>query len=356
MFEQQTAGVLPMLSKMSWKMKAKSNVAARPAVTGEPDAPGSRIRLPVDKFVAPHISGEVIQTTYGKLGVIKIYDYNTFFFVRFLTSFLKLVMAMRDHAAVIDVRGEQRRDRLPRADEHPVLHAQHGEAGALLDAHHADHGAAGERAAEGERDEGPAVVVVHGEHEVRAARRRPVLGRFSLISEQLFRDYKGGRYNREMYVLTDAETYSSGDVFAASCQDNAAAFLIGTDETTGAGGSSSVFYSEYLHDNCPEEFPKLPGDVDFALSHRRMNRVGPYSGIAIESFGVTPDKRYYPTYRDRVYKDRDLYEFLGKFISARYNASVARTAGPTPTPAPARNRTNPVPQPTVKPALVSPQP
>lgn len=357
-FAKATQRILPKLAQMSWKMSGKSSKlpkAARIAVDGsslvlssDPPAPNvarpsnhtntspNVTALPVDPLVADHIRGFIVPTPSGPLGVIKIYDYRTFFFPQFLLTFLRLVMSLQDQPAVIDIRGnnggiaylaQTSIQFFTSRRVEPVLFSTRitRTTARLENALPAEDGKRGEETSF-------TASVWHG---LRAGDQ--FSGAFSLITALLFSEYIGERFRGEMLVLTDGETYSSGDVFAASCQDNAAGVIVGEDATTGAGGSSSALYSLWLHKRLPKLFPRLPGGVDFALSYRRMNRVGKYAGIAVESFGVTPDVRYYPTYRDRVEGDVDLYGFLARLIKRRKKEKAG--SKPTPRPVPLFNLT-----------------
>lgn len=294
---------------------------------------GSRKAVDVNPFVASHLSSEVITTKFGKLGMIRIHDFNSIQFFTFFEEVLKLLLAMKDHAVVIDVRGNNggivylAQMTIQFFSENKVKPMQWSmritDTIARLEN-------AVTKLGKPTDSESPSLFTESIRYGMLAGDQ--FSGAFSLIDETVFREYDGERYNREMYVLTDAETYSSGDVFAAAVQDNEAAFVVGEDATTGAGGSSTVVYSKYLVLRCPDIFEELPGGVDFSLAFRRMNRVGPSSGIAVEHFGVTPNKRYYPTLRDRTEGDVDLHEFLAEFISARHNASRPAPSPATPPP------------------------
>lgn len=323
-FERAASGIVPKLNKMSDHL---------PTLRASADSTATRTELEVNPFVAQHLAGEVVETKYGKLGIIRMYDFNSFLFLTFLEQVLKLLMSMKDHAVVIDVRGnnggivylaQMSIQFFTQKRVKPMLWSTRiTETTAILE---------NAISVKGKPilSKNPTTSFTES---IRFGLRAgdQFSGAFSLISEALFQEYTGERYTREMYVLTDAETYSAGDVFAAAVQDNEAAFVIGEDETTGAGGSSTIVYSYYLARRCPDIFPPLPGDVDFALSLRRMNRVGAFSGIAVEHFGVTPNKRYYPTMRDRTQGDADLHEFLAEFISRRHNES---RPAPSPTAPP----------------------
>ncbi len=119
--------------------------------------------------------------------------------------------------------------------------------------------------------------------------------------------FKGKRYPGPVVVLTDSETYSCGDVFAAAVQDNDAGLVIGVHDSTGGGGSTVVSVDRLVFSL---GLQILPFNTDIRTSLFRIERARKRSGVPIEYFGVSPDIRYRPTRRDRVDGDKDFYEFI----------------------------------------------
>lgn len=60
----------------------------------------------------------------------------------------------------------------------------------------------------------------------------------------LVNSYTGPRYMGPVIVVSDAETYSCGDVFASNVQDNGVALLVGVYDFTGGSGSIVAFNTE----------------------------------------------------------------------------------------------------------------
>lgn len=116
-----------------------------------------------------------------------------------------------------------------------------------------------------------------------------------------------GRYPGPSMVLTDAVTYSSGDIFAASFQDHEIGPVLGVDPATGGGGAN-VWDSDAIwqHSKPAERVKKLPGTGRMHMAVRRCTRVGARQGIPIEEAGVTPDLFHRTTRNDLMHEDADL--------------------------------------------------
>lgn len=99
---------------------------------------------------------------------------------------------------------------------------------------------------------------------------------------------------KPVVILTDANCYSACDLFAASMQDHAAATIIGTHSTTGAGGANVMDYDIFrqIFDASSSDknpFVKLPGHQGMRVSWRQTLRVGKNEGKLIENAGVKSD-------------------------------------------------------------------
>ncbi|MFI7585533.1 S41 family peptidase [Spongisporangium articulatum] len=90
-------------------------------------------------------------------------------------------------------------------------------------------------------------------------------------------------------LITDATTYSAGDIFAAGWADNGVGPIVGAADTTGAGGAN-VWTVTQLLARLPEgttDFPLPPG-LDLRFAVRRALRAGPSEGLPIEDLGIAP--------------------------------------------------------------------
>ncbi len=99
---------------------------------------------------------------------------------------------------------------------------------------------------------------------------------------------------KPVVILTDAHCYSACDLFAAAMQDHAAATIIGTHATTGAGGANVMEYDIFrqifaMASPRNNPFLDLPGKQGMRVSWRQTIRVGKNSGALIENAGVKSD-------------------------------------------------------------------
>ncbi len=129
--------------------------------------------------------------------------------------------------------------------------------------------------------------------------------------EEEINSYSGPRYNGPVIVLADAETYSSGDIFVSTVQDNEAGVVVGVHDNTGGAGTT-VTFDRVLRIQGGLPLPFLPDGIRMSIAVTRLDRARRRSGVPLEFFGVTPDTRYFPTRRDQLEGDRDLLEFLGR--------------------------------------------
>ncbi|WP_119392934.1 S41 family peptidase [Taklimakanibacter lacteus] len=128
----------------------------------------------------------------------------------------------------------------------------------------------------------------------------------------------GQRYGGPVVVVADANTYSSGDLFAAGIVDNRIGPLICVGQATGAGGAN-VWSARDIADalrpaNLP--VPKFPKGVDFTMSIRRAVRASAAGGALIEDGGVS-GQTYVMTGVDVFNKNQDLIDHCGRILAAQ---------------------------------------
>lgn len=136
----------------------------------------------------------------------------------------------------------------------------------------------------------------------------------------------GQVYGGPVVAVVDANTYSSGDLFAAGFVDNEIGPLVTVGEATGAGGAN-VWLPEHVSDallGTPYEQAPLPGGIGYTISVRRATRAGAADGAAIEDVGVRGDREYAMTRRDLVEDpgNQDLLAFCGKLLAAQRRSSL----------------------------------
>ena len=135
---------------------------------------------------------------------------------------------------------------------------------------------------------------------------RPTTASFQATTSQDANNI-GQVYRGPVVLLTDALTYSVGDVFAAGFQDHRLGTILGVDEATGAGGSNDVAY-ETVAKLLPATFPSLPHGASFRISLRRCRRAGSHNGALIEKLGVSSDRVHRLTRQDRLADFSDLLD------------------------------------------------
>ncbi|MDQ3734896.1 MAG: S41 family peptidase [Actinomycetota bacterium] len=136
----------------------------------------------------------------------------------------------------------------------------------------------------------------------------------------------GQVYGGPVVAVVDANTYSSGDLFAAGFMDNELGPLVTVGEATGAGGAN-VWLPEHVADallGTPYEQTPLPGGIGYTISVRRATRAGPADGSAIEDVGVRGNFVYPMTRRDLVGDpgNQDLLAFCGRLLATRRRSSL----------------------------------
>jgi hypothetical protein len=119
-------------------------------------------------------------------------------------------------------------------------------------------------------------------------------------------------------VVVDANTYSSGDLFAAGILDNHIGPVVCIGEATGAGGAN-VWDSDDLRaalDAAEQPLPRLPVGVRFTVAVRRAVRSGDADGTLIEDAGV-PGQPYEMTREDIFRQNCNLIEHCGEILAAQ---------------------------------------
>ena len=90
----------------------------------------------------------------------------------------------------------------------------------------------------------------------------------------------GQRYSGSVVCVVDANTYSSGDIFAAGFVDNQIGPLVSVGQASGGGGANvwtSIDMRDVLADTS-YAVEALPDGVQYTLAIRRITRIGPRKG------------------------------------------------------------------------------
>jgi hypothetical protein len=114
----------------------------------------------------------------------------------------------------------------------------------------------------------------------------------------------GQHYFGPVLLVTNAATYSAGDIFAAGFEDNAIGFVLGVDQTTGAGGANCWAYQELIRPALGTR--PLPHGVNMQFAVRQCSRIGDVNvGVPLEEIGVpTVDTHRYELTKDDILGDR----------------------------------------------------
>ena len=96
----------------------------------------------------------------------------------------------------------------------------------------------------------------------------------------------GQRYGGPVVVVGDANTYSSGDLFAAGIVDNRIGPLVCIGDATGAGGANVWGRGSGGRPAACNHAARIPGGLGFTMSIRRAVRSGATDGALIEDGGV----------------------------------------------------------------------
>ena len=116
------------------------------------------------------------------------------------------------------------------------------------------------------------------------------------------------KYKGPVLLITDAMCYSATDMFAAGFKDHGIGKILGIHEFTGAGGANvwthslieQLMSSPTSAGNLPlsNPFKPLPHGTEMRFAARRTLRVGEYSGIPVEDYGIKSDLLYRMTIDD----------------------------------------------------------
>lgn len=121
---------------------------------------------------------------------------------------------------------------------------------------------------------------------------------------------KGRSYPGRAVAVVDANTYSSGDLFAAGWVDHGIGPLVTVGQATGAGGAN-VWTFHQLRDALAatdHPLPAMPEGSWFTIAFRRAIRSAAGDGIPIEDLGI-PGIPYTMTRDDLLNSNVDLLKF-----------------------------------------------
>ncbi len=132
----------------------------------------------------------------------------------------------------------------------------------------------------------------------------------------------GQVYTKPVAVMANSSTYSAGDLFTCSMQDNDAAVIYGADPKTGAGGANIISYNFFYGSPTGLHTP-LPLGIDMDFSFRQAVRFGHHAGQIIEDHGCTADVDITPTPEDLVNGNQTM---LTKVLEGLKNQATSKSS------------------------------
>ena len=126
---------------------------------------------------------------------------------------------------------------------------------------------------------------------------------------------QGRKYPGPSVAVVDANTYSSGDLFAAGWVDHSIGPLVSVGQATGAGGAN-VWTSAQLRDalsGTDHQLRRMPAGTGFTIAFRRAIRSAAGDGIPIEDLGI-PGIPYEMTKDDLMKSNKDLLAFCSRLL------------------------------------------
>jgi hypothetical protein len=132
-------------------------------------------------------------------------------------------------------------------------------------------------------------------------------------------DLVGQYYFKPVALLTNANCYSSCDMFSASMQDHEAAIIFGEDSTTGAGGANNRSLNDTVKalDESLGPYKVMPLGQDIGFSFRQTIRTGKSEGIFLEDRGVLSDAIAPTTLSDLYTDSGDQFKIIGKVLNEK---------------------------------------
>ncbi len=140
----------------------------------------------------------------------------------------------------------------------------------------------------------------------------------------------GQRYGGPVVVVVDANTYSSGDLFAAGIVDNRIGPVLCVGAATGGGGANVWGFEDVRTAlrAANRATPVLPKGAGLTVAMRRSVRSGDADGVLIEDAGIA-GQRCALTRRDLFDRNQDLLERCAELLAAqpRTRLDLSRARG-----------------------------
>jgi C-terminal processing protease CtpA/Prc len=257
------------------------------------------------------LSARTVRTRHGTFGYLRIWSFDVEDDQEFLEAAITLMKALPDRGLIIDLRDNPggyvcaAERMLQLLTPNQVLPTKFALRATPITA--ALSSAAFNQPDFGEWAESLAMAAQTGE---------PYSSHLPLTSVEACNDL-GQHYGGPVVVVTDANTYSSGDLFTAGIVDNRIGAIVCVGQATGAGGAN-VWTSDDLDAamRAAGHAFSLPKGVSFMVAVRRAVRSGDADGVLIEDAGIT-GQPYAFTRRDIFHRNQDLIEHCGEILAAQ---------------------------------------
>lgn len=268
---------------------------------------------------------EVVDTPHGRLPLLRIYSFNIEDDSAFIDELVRLLPHLPPEGLVIDIRDNPGGNiwaaerALQLFTDRPITPTRFSVLATAFT-----------RTAAGIAGLGRDELAPWRESLEAAARNGELYSRALPITDPALCNAIGRVYPGPTLLVTNANTYSSGDLFTAGFVDNAIGHCLCVGRAT-AGGGANVLDYEDLFDalaGTPHALPRLPEGIGLGLSFRRATRGGPSEGLPIEDVGVAGHESYWMSRDDLLHGNRDLYALCALRLEAmrRRGQSGARRA------------------------------
>lgn len=284
----------------------------QPPGVGLTTLPGRRI-IPVIPSQRIHLSAEVVNTTNGEVGVLKMFDFTVANATEWFGEVVRLIFSMPLTGLVIDVR----RNRGGRGEVcqivsqlfttnkiSPVqIRLRNTEKLAAISARFPN------------PLEANTTRIARIQNEMLAAQNgAEYLPSYDAGITPLANSFPALSYPAPVVLLTDAETYSCGETIVANFIENGVGIIVGVDETT--GGGAAVPLNNIQISTLLPEFPilNLPPSVYLRTASVQITYNNTEERETWEWEGIPPKMRYYRTKQDIIEEDNDLFEYIAKLL------------------------------------------
>jgi hypothetical protein len=307
--------------------RGKKLLFVREQATDQWKAPAGRSRQPtpaplgkwIDTSFRDAIAAKRVKTSSGEFGYLRLWTFDVADDQRYVNEVIRLVAMLPDDGLILDLRANPggliwAAERLLQLFGHqPISPTRFSLLATPLTRAMA-------RARQNDAELGP----WRASLDDAVATGEPYSLAMPITPPELCNDV-GQVYGGPVVAVVDANTYSSGDLFAAGFYDNGLGILVSVGEATGGGGANVWWPDQVREALLGTEFQQqpLPGGTAYTLAVRRAVRgAGAASGAPIEDVGVRGHRSYVMTRDDLLAGNQDLMDFCGRLIAGCLSTSL----------------------------------